>query len=89
MIRSSLCDHSDAFIYVKGTIAIPNTVAAGTATNNVNKKVIFKNWAPFTNCIGEINNIKVDDAQEIGVVMPMYNLEEYNDIYSKTSGSLW
>ena len=89
MIRSSLCDHSDAFIYVKGTIAIPNTVAAGTATDNVNKKVIFKNWIPFANCIGEINNTKVDDAQEIGVLMPMYNLEEYNDIYSKASGSLW
>ena len=89
MTRSSLCDYSDALIYVKGTIAIPNTVAAGTATNNVNKKVIFKNWVPFANCIGEINNIKVDDAQEIGVVMLMYNLEEYNDIYSKTSGSLW
>ena len=89
MIRSSLGDYSDVFIYVKETIYIPNTVATGTATNNVNKKVIFKNWAPFTNCIGEINNIKVDDAQEIGVVMPMYNLEEYNDIYSKTSGSLW
>ena len=89
MITSSLCDYSNAFVYVKGTIAIPNTVAAGTAPNYANKKVLFKNWAPFTNCICEINNIKVDYAQDIGVVMPMYNLKEYYDIYSKTSGSLW
>ena len=56
MIRSNLRDYSDAFIHVKATAAVPNTVAAAAPVNNTNKKVIFKNCAPFTNCISEINN---------------------------------
>ena len=56
MLKSSLCDYSDAYILVKGTISVNNTAAAGAAVNNINKKVIFKNCAPFTNCISEINN---------------------------------
>ena len=51
MIRSSLCDYSDAYILVKGTITVPNMAAAAAAANNTNKKVIFKNFAPFTSCI--------------------------------------
>ena len=85
---SKLCDCSDAYILVKGTIAVSNTAGAGAAVNNTDKKVIFKNRAPFTNCITEINNIQIDDGQNIDVVMPMYNLIEYSDAYSKTSGSL-
>ena len=54
----------------------PNTTAAGAAVNNTNKKVIFKNCAPFARCITEINNTQVNDAQKINVVMPMYNLAE-------------
>ena len=54
----------------------PNTIAAGAAVNNTNKKVIFKNCPPFANCITEINNTQVNDAQKINVVMPMYNLAE-------------
>ena len=57
--------------------------------NNSNKKVIFKNCAPFTDCISKINNTQVDNAKDIDIVMPMYNLLEYSDNYSKTSGSLW
>ena len=57
--------------------------------SNGNKEVLFKNCTPFTDCISEINNTQVDNAKDIGVVMPMYNLIEYNDNYSKTSGSLW
>ena len=53
------------------------------------KKIIFKNCAPFTNCISKINNSKVDNAKDIDIVMSMYNLIEYNDNYSKTSRSLW
>ena len=53
------------------------------------KKVIFKNCAPFTNCISKINNTQIDNAEYIDIVMPMYNLIEYSDNYSKTSGSLW
>ena len=62
MLRSSLCDCSDAFILVKGTITVENTAAAEAATNNANKKVIFKNCAPFTSFISRISNTQVDDA---------------------------
>ena len=89
IIRSNLYDYSDAYILAKGTTTVPNTAAAGVAVNNTNKKVIFKNFAPFTYCITEINNAQVDHAQKIDIVMPMYNLIEYSDAYSKTSGSLW
>ena len=88
IIRSSLCDYSDAYIFVKGTITVPNTVAAGAAVNNANKKVIFKNCTPFTNSIAEINNIQLDDVQKSDVVMSMYNLIKYSDAYLKASGSL-
>ena len=71
---SSLCDYSDAHILVKGNISVNNTAAAGADANNTGKKVIFKNCAPFTNCISEINNTQVDNAK---------------DNYAKTSESLW
>ena len=70
-IRLSLCDYSDAYILVKGTITVPNMAAAGAAVNNTNKKVIFKNCAHFTACITDVINAQVDDAQKIVVVMPM------------------
>ena len=54
-----------------------------------NKEVIFKNCASFTNRISEINSNQIDHAKYLDVVMPMYNLIEYNDSYSRTSGSLW
>ena len=59
MLRSSLCDYSDAYILVKGNISVNNTAAAGAAANNVTKKVIFKNCGPFTNCISKINNTQI------------------------------
>ena len=89
MLRSSLCDYGDAYILVKGNISVNNTAAAGAAANNTNKKVIFKNCAPFTNCISKINNTQIDNAEYIDIVMLMYNLIDYSDNYSKTSGSLW
>ena len=89
MLRSSLCDYSDAYILVKGNISVNNTAAAGAAANNINKKVIFKNCAPFTNCISKINNTQIDNAEYIDIVMPMYNVIEYSNNYSETSGSLW
>ena len=88
MLRSSLCDYSDAYILVKGNITVNNTAADGAAANNTNKKVIFKNCAPFTNCISKINNTQIDNAEYIDIVMPMYNLIEYSDNHSKISGSL-
>ena len=89
MLRSSLCDYSDAYILVQRNISVNNTAAEGAAANNAAKKVIFKNCAPFTNCISKINNTQIDNAEYIDIVMPMYNLIEYSDNYSKTSGSLW
>ena len=58
MLKSSLCDYSDAYILVKGTVTVNNTTAADADANNTNKKVIFKNCLPFTNYISEINNNK-------------------------------
>ena len=84
MLKSSLCDYSDACIHVKGTITVNDKAAEGAASNNNNKKVIFKNWAPFSNYISQINNT---DAKYLDIVMPMCNLIEYGDNYSKTSGS--
>ena len=89
ILEFSLCDYSDAYFLVKGTITVNNPATAGTNANNTDKKVIFKNCAPFTNYIGEINNARVDNAKDIDIVMPMYNLIEYSDNYSKKSGSLW
>ena len=89
MLKSSLCDYNDAYILVKGTISVNNTAAQGAAANNPNKKVIFKNCAPFTNCISEINNTQIDNAKDIDIVMPMYKLIEYSNNYAKTAGSLW
>ena len=89
MIKSSLCDYSDAYVHVKGTITVNNTAAADADANNTKKKVIFKTRAPFTNCVSEISNTDIDNAKDIDIVMPMYNLMEYSDNYSKTSGSLW
>ena len=79
LIKSRSCDYSDAYIHVKGTITVNNTAAADADAKNTNKKVIFKNCAPFTNCISEINNTDIDNGKDIDIVMPIYNLIEYND----------
>ena len=80
MLKSSLCDYSDAYILVKGTITVNSTAAEGAAANNINQKVIFRNC---TNCISEINNTQIDNAKDIDIVMLMYNLIEYSDNYAK------
>ena len=91
MLRSSLCDYADAYILVKGTITITGAGNddAAKRLDERNKGVIFKNCAPFTKYISRINNTDIDNAKDIDIVMPMYNLIEYSDNYSKTSGSLW
>ena len=89
MIRSDLRDYSDTYIPFNRTITVPNRAATGTATNNTNKRLIFKKCATFTDCITKINDTQVDDAQNIDVVMPIYNLIEYRDACLKTSGSSW
>ena len=108
MLRSDLCDFSDAYIVVKENITVVkkiftaadfeapnNTVANVSATNIANnnafgeKKLIYKNNAPFINCISKINGIKIDNAKDLDVLMPLYNLLEYSKNYRKTTGSLW
>ena len=91
MLKSSLCDYSDAYILVNGTITINGigAYAAAREADEREKGVAFKNCSPFTNCISEINNTQVGNAKDIDIVMPMYNLIEYSDNYAKTTGSLW
>ena len=84
MLRSSLYDYRDAYIPITGNTSVNNTAGDKAKANNTNKKVIFKNCAPFTNCISKINNTQVDNAKDINIVMPMYNVKEYSDNYSKT-----
>ena len=83
MLRSSLCDYIDGYLLAKGNVSVINTEAAGAAANNATKKVISKNCAPFTYCISKINNTQIFNAEFIDIVMPMYNLIEYSDNYSK------
>ena len=85
MLRSDLCDFSDAYIVVEGDI----TLEGDNDANKRNKNLAFKNNAPFINCISKINGIKIDNAEDLDVVMPMYNLLEYSKNYRKTTGSLW
>ena len=82
MLRSNVCDYSDAYIVVKGNITVTNP-----DNDAYDKKLAFKNNAPFTSCISKINNTLIDDAEDLDVVM--YNLIEYNKNYRKTTGSLW
>ena len=91
MLKSSLCDYNDACILVKGRITIngAGTNADGRKTDERNKGVVFKNCKPFTNCKSEINNTEIDNANDIDIVMAMYNLIKYSDNYAKTSGNLW
>ena len=84
MLRYDLCDFNDAYIVEKGTITVTNRDGAKR-----NKSVAFKNNAPFINCSSKLNGIKIDDAEDLDVVMPMYNLREYSKNYRKTTGSLW
>ena len=69
MLQSSLCDYSDAYLLFKGTITVANTAVARQAANNANKKVIFKNCAPFTSCISKINNTQTDDDLMINILI--------------------
>ena len=91
MLRSNLCDYADAYILLKGTIKMTGAGDddAAKRLDERNKGAIFKNCSLFTKCISRINNRDIDNAQDIDIVLPMYNLSEYSDNYSKTSESLW
>ena len=81
MLRLSLCDYSDAYILVIGTITITGAGADATAKiiDERQKEVIFNNCVPFTDCVSEINNTEIDNAKYIDVVMSMYNLIEHSN----------
>ena len=84
MLQSDLCDYSDTYIVVKGTITVRR------ANNNAyDKTLASKNNSPFTSSISKINNALIDNAEDLDIVIPMYNLIEYSKNYAKTSGSLW
>ena len=91
MLRSSLCDYTDAYILVKGTITITGAGddAAARRADERKKDVIFKNCAPFIMWISKLNNTEIDNAQNIDIVMLIYNSLKYRDNYLKTYGSLW
>ena len=92
-LESSLCDYSDAYILVTGNITVTRTIAGDPVQRkqplNAATQVVFKNCAPFKDCRTEINDTFVDYADFINIAMPMYNLIEYSDNYSDSSGSLW
>ena len=81
ILRSDLCDFSDAYIVLKGDI----TLEGDNDANKRNKDLAFKNNAPFINCISKINSVKIDNAEDLDVVMPIYNLPEYSKNYRKVS----
>ena len=85
MLRSDLCDYSDAYVWVKGTITVTNP------NNNANfdRRLTLKNNVQFISCVSKINGELVENAEYLDIVMPMYNLLEYSKNYDKTSGSLF
>ena len=88
MLRSHLCDYSDAYIVVKADTVL--TKAIGRRPTDIrNRLLAFKNNAPFTNYISNINNVLTDNAEDLDIVMPMYNLLDYSKNYRKMTGSLW
>ena len=83
MLRSDLCDYSDAYIVVKGRISV-------TGTDNCekrNKTLSCKNNNPFRSCTSKIRNTFTDNAEDLDIIMLMYNLLQYKDNYSIKSGS--
>ena len=85
MLRSDLCDYEDAYIVVNGTILVNGL----NPRDRQNRPLILKNNAPFVSCIKRINNELIEDANDLEIVMPMYNSLEYSKSYRKTIGSLY
>ena len=87
MLRSDLCDYSDAYIFVKGTIDL--LAAAANKNDKTQKNVALRNNATLRSCISKINSALIDNAGDLDIAMSVYNLLEYSQNYSMTSGSLW
>ena len=92
MVRSNLCDYSDAYILVKGNITV-TAPGVNNGANNIrdkkNRPLILKNIALFVSCITRINGELIEDADDLDIVMSMYDLLEYSKNYRKTIGSLY
>ena len=86
MLRSGLCDFSVAYIVVKGTVTVS---ADERDRDEMNRQVILKNNTLFISCFSKINGVLVENAEDLDIVMPMYNLLKCSKNYSKTSASLW
>ena len=87
MLRSDLCDHRDAYIVVKETKYL--LAAAANGNDKSEEVVTFENNAPFSSCISKINSTLTENAKELDIVMPMYNLSEYSQNFYITSESWW
>ena len=85
MLESDLCDYSDSYIVFKGTIIIE----VRNIKDIKNRSLALKSNTPFTSCISKINNVLIGNAEDLDIVMPMYNLIEYSENYRKTIGSSW
>ena len=85
MLRSDLCDYADAYRLVNGAILVNGL----NPRDRQNRLLILKNNAPFVSCIIRINNELIEDADDLDIVMPMFNLLEYSRNYRKTIGSLY
>ena len=88
MLRSDLCDFSEAYIVVKGDMTLTKTNERGII-HITNIFLAFKNNARFINWISKINNVLIDNAEDLDIVIPMYNLLAYSKNYRKATGSLW
>ena len=89
MLKSDLSDYADAYILVNGTITVTAAAGANNIREKRNKPLTLKNNAPFVSCITKISNELIEDAEDLDIVMPMYNLLEYSKNYRKTIGSLY
>ena len=89
MLRSNLCDFSDAYVLVKRTITVTALAGANNVRDKKNRPLVLKNNAPFISCISKINGELIENAEDLEIVMPMYNLLEYSKNYKKTTGSLY
>ena len=89
MLRSDLCDYADAYILVNGTITVTAPAGANNISDKKNRPLLLKNNAPFVSCITRINGGLIEDADDLDIVIPMYNLLEYSKNYKKTIGSFY
>ena len=80
VLKSGLCEYNDSYILVRGDI----TVTAASET-----QIAFRNCSPFTKCITKIDGTAIDDAEDLDLVMSVYNIIEYSSKWSETTGSLW